>query len=74
MEGLTNRHRGRLPWKLTSRLRAHVLAATRRPPPDRTTHWSCRRPAAHLGVIKDIVQRIWQEADLRPHRTAPYMA
>ena len=42
MEGLTGRHRGRRPWKLTARVRARVLAATRRPPPDGTTHWSCR--------------------------------
>ena len=74
MEGLTGRHRGRRPWKLTARVRARVLAATRRPPPDGTTHWSCRRLAAHLGVGKDIVQRVWREADLRPHRLARYMA
>ena len=61
VEGLTNRHRGRRPWKSTARLRARVLAATRRRPPDGSTHWSCRRAlAAHLGVTKDIVQRIWQ--------------
>ena len=74
VEGLTNRHRGRPRWKLTVRLRARVLAATRRPPPDGTTHWSCRRLAAHLGVDKNIVQRVWREADLRPHRRARYMA
>ena len=74
VEGLTNRHRGRPPWKLTARVRARVLAATRRPPPDGTTHWSCRRLAAHLDVSKDIVQRVWREADLRPHRLARYMA
>ena len=55
VEGSTNRHRGRPPWKLTARVRARVLAATRRPPPDGTTHWSCRRLAAHLGVSKNIV-------------------
>ena len=71
---LTGRHRGRRPWKLTVRLRARVLAATRRPPPDGTIHWSCRRRAAHLGVGKDIVQRVWREADLRSHRLARYMA
>ncbi len=60
VEGLTNRHRGRPRWKLTVRLRARVLAGTRRPPPDGTTHWSCRRLAAHLGVDKNIVQRIWR--------------
>ena len=74
MEGLTGQHRGRQPWKLTARVRARVLAATRRPPPDRTTHWSCRRLAVHLGMSKDVVERVWREADLRPHRLARYMA
>ena len=45
-----------------------------RAPPDGTTHWSCRRLAAHLAVSKNIVQRVWREADLRPHRLARYMA
>ena len=70
VEGLTSHYPGRAPWKLTARVRARVLAATRRPPPDGTTHWSCRRLAAHLGVGKDLVQRVWREADLRPHRLA----
>ena len=74
VEGLTNRHWGRPRWKLTVRLRARVLAVKRRPPPDGTTHWSCRRLAAHLGVDKNIVQRVWRKADLRPHRLAGYMA
>ena len=74
VDGLTSHYAGRAPWKLTARVRARVLAATRRPPPDGTTHWSCRRLAAHLGVGKDVVQRVWREADLRPHRLARYMA
>ena len=74
VEGLTGRHRGRRPWSLTAQVRARVLAATRRPPPDGTTHWSCRRLGAYLGVSKNIVQRVWREADLRPHRLARYMA
>ena len=74
VDGLTSHYTGRAPWKLTARVRTRVLAATRRPPPDGTTHWSCRRLAAHLGVGKDVVQRVWREADLRPHRLARYMA
>ena len=38
VEGLTSQYPGRAPWKLTARVRARVLAATRRPPPDGTTH------------------------------------
>ena len=71
VDGLTSHYTGRAPWKLTARVRARVLAATRRPPPDGTTHWSCRRLAAHLGVGKDVVQRVWREADLRPASAGP---
>ena len=71
---LCSTYPGRAAWKLTARVRARILAATRRPPPDGTTHWSCRRLAAHLGLSKDLVQRAWREADLRPHRLARYMA
>ena len=58
--------------ELTVRLRARVLAATRRRPPDGTTQWSRRRLAVQLGVDKNIVRRVWREADLRPHWLAPY--
>ena len=33
----------------------------------------CRR-LAHIGVSNNIVQRVWREADLRPHGLALYMA
>jgi hypothetical protein len=39
-----------------------------------TTHWSCRKLAAALGVSKDAVRRVWREAGLRPHRLECYMA
>ena len=74
VDGLTSHYRGSTPWKLTGRVRARVLAAARRPPPDGTTHWSCRRLAADLGVSKDLVQRVRREADLRPHPPARHMA
>ena len=70
VDALTSYHPGRTPWKLTGRVRARVLAATRRPPPDGKRRWSCRRLAAHLGVSKDVVQRVWREADLPPHGLA----
>src|SRR6266571_4347644 len=45
-----------------------------RKPSDGSTHWSCRKLASALGVSKDAVHRIWQEAGLKPHRLQPYMA
>ena len=62
------------PWKLTARVRARVLAATRGTPPDGTRHWSCHRFAVHLGVSENIVQGVWCEAELRSDRLAPYIA
>ena len=38
MEGLTSQYPGRAPWKLTARVRARVLAATRRPRPAAPPH------------------------------------
>ena len=59
---------------LTAKLRARVLAATRKPPKDGSTHWSCRKLAAALGLSKDAVHRVWREAGLKPHRLERYMA
>ena len=57
-----------------SELRARILSATRRRPQDGSTHWSCRKLAAELGVSKDAVHRVWKEAGLKPHRLERYMA
>ena len=74
VDGLDTAHPGQKPSVLTARLRARILAATRKPPQDGSTHWSCRKLAAALGVSKDAVHRVWQEAGLRPHRLERYMA
>ena len=74
VDGLDTAHPGQKPSVLTARLRARILAATRKPPQDGSTHWSCRKLAAALGVSKDVVHRVWQEAGLKPHRLERYMA
>jgi hypothetical protein len=51
-----------------------VLEATRRKPSDGSAHWSCRKLPKHLKVSKEIVQRIWHKAGLKPHRLERYMA
>ncbi len=68
------RHPGQKPSVITPLLQAKVLEATRRKPKDGSTHWSCRKLAAQLGVSKDTVQRVWQKAGLKPHRLERYMA
>ena len=59
---------------LTPALRARILSATRKKPRDGSTHWSCRKLAAALGVSKDAVHRVWKEAGIKPHRLERYMA
>jgi transposase len=67
------RHAGKRPFVITPALTAKVIGATRRQPKDGSTHWSCRKLAQSLGVSKDSVQRIWQRAELKPHRLERYM-
>ena len=74
MDGLDTSHPGQSASVLTPRLRARILSATRRKPKDGSTHWSCRKLAAELGVSKDAVHRVWKEAGLKPHRLERYMA
>jgi transposase len=74
LDGLETHRPGQPPSKLTARLRAKILNATRRQPGDGSTHWSCRKLAKELSISKDLVHRVWREADLKPHRLERYMA
>jgi len=74
LEGLDTYHPGQKPSVLTPALRARILSATRRKPSDGSAHWSCRKLASALGVSKDAVHRVWQEAGLKPYRLERYMA
>ena len=72
--GLETDHPGQPPSKLTPRLPARIPAATRRKPADGSTHRSCRKLAARLGVGKDLDHRVWREAGLKPHRLKRHIA
>jgi transposase len=72
--GLETIRPGQPPRKLTPALRAKILAKTHQPPPDGSTHWSLRKMAAVMGVGKELIRKVWQEADLKPHRLERYMA
>jgi transposase len=74
LDGLETHRPGQGPSKLTAKLRAKILSATRRKPRDGSTHWSCRKLASELGVSKTMVHKVWQEAGLKPHRLERYMA
>ena len=60
--------------KRTPRLEARILAWTRRPPDDGSTHWSSRKLARALGINHMMVARVWRRAGLKPHRLERYMA
>jgi transposase len=60
--------RGRKPW-LPDGTVERVLAATRHQiPPGGATHWTTRSMAAHVGIGKDAVARIWADHGLKPWR------
>src|SRR5690348_15930898 len=74
LDGLDTYHPGQKATVLTPALRARILSATRKKPSDGSTHWSCRKLAAALGISKDAVHRVWKEAGLKPHRLERYLA
>jgi transposase len=56
---------GRKP--LTPEIKAKVLAKTTTGTPRNATHWSARAMAKAMGLSHRSVQRIWDEAGLKPH-------
>jgi transposase len=74
MDGLKPRHRGSRPRVVTPAVQARILHRTLQAPPDGSTHWTCRKLALALGVSKSSVQRVWNQAQLKPHRLDRYMA
>jgi transposase len=74
MAGLEAQHKGSKPRTVTPSVQAKVLRRTMQKPEDGSTHWSCRKLAAALGLGKSTVQRIWSQARVRPHRLERYMA
>ncbi len=73
LSGLASRYRGRKAHPLAAKEQARILAATRQPPRDGTTHWSTRRLARHLGTSHSAIARTWRTAGLQPHRLRRYM-
>lgn len=68
MEGL-KRDKTRPPGRkrLPPEIRAKVLAKTTTETPPDATHWSARGMAKAMGLSHTSVQRIWNEAGLKPH-------
>lgn len=59
--------RGRRPTK-RQRWAKTIVKTTLESTPPNATHWSQRTLADHLGLDKSMVERVWREHQLKPHR------
>src|SRR5919106_1322559 len=57
---------------LTPALEQKILDTTLKARPADGTHWSVRVLARHLGVSRMLVQRVWQQYDIQPHRVEKF--
>ena len=73
-EGLEGQYKGSRPRKATPSMQARVFKKRQQKPDDGSTHWSCRKMAAALGLSAATVYRIWSKTGLKPHRLDRYMA
>jgi transposase len=72
--GLEGQHKGSRPRRATPAVQARLLKKTQQTPADGSTHWSCRKMAAAVGLSPSTVYRIWSKSRLKPHRLDRYMA
>jgi transposase len=49
-----------------------IVEVTLHTTPKNATHWSQRSLADHLGLDKSMVQRVWKEHKLQPHRVRTF--
>lgn len=64
-------YRGRKPYKLRRWART-IIDTTLHTEPENATHWSTRTLADHLGIDKSMVQRVWKQHNLQPHRVETF--
>ncbi len=64
--GKVGKGRGRKPSIPQEKIEA-IVHETLHTTPEAETHWSCRSMAAHAGVSKAMVQRIWSSRGIKPH-------
>ena len=74
MAALDPLHKGSQPRVANAAAQAKIARRTQQKPSDGSTHWSCRKMAAALGLSKSTVQRVWAQTRLKPHRLDRYMA
>lgn len=73
LEGIARERGGRGP-KPTKRQRwaRTIVETTLHSTPKNATHWSTRTLAAHLGLDKSMVERVWKAHKLQPHRVRTF--
>jgi len=71
MAGLQDAPRSGRPARLSAQQMERVLTEVTRPPQARR-RWSCRSMGKHAGVSKSRVQPLWEQNDLKPHRTRTF--
>ena len=73
LDGITKERggRGRKPTKRRRHAR-RIIETTLNTTPRNATHWSIRTLAVHLGVSIAMVQRVWREHKLQPHRVKTF--
>ena len=68
LAGLTDRARSGRPPVVDGRTVERILFLTTERVPREATHWSTRLMARYAGVTQWQVRRVWQAADVKPHR------
>ena len=64
--------RGGRPATAKQKLAARIVKTTITQQPPAATHWSTRTLAAELGTSPAMVQRVWKETNLQPHRVKTF--
>jgi len=72
LEALNDAPRPGRKRRLAADLVQRIVATTLQEQPVAATHWSTRTLAAHLGVSKMTVQRIWKAHGLQPYRVETF--
>ena len=68
IDGLQDEARSGRPVELPAKKVREILRRTVHEIPHEATHWSLRLMAKYVGVSVHQVRRVWEAADLKPHR------
>jgi transposase len=69
LEGLADEPRPGAPRKITDEQIEDVIVTTLEATPANATHWSRASMAAHSGLSKSTIGRVWKTFGLKPHLT-----